>query len=399
MRIIADRYEVVRLIARGGFADVFLAEDTETGQPVAVKLLRGEFAPNEVAAWRRLHHPHIARLLDAGSEDGRGYLVLEYVPGQSLREFLAAGGRLSLPEAARLAAEVSSALEEAHAHGILHNDIKPENIVLAPAGAKLLDFGAAVPLRETLALEDARAFAATLGYVAPEVLAGAAPSVASDIYSLAVVLVEALTGANPGRQPATALAGLALPPAASDVLRAALSANPQERPASARSIAEALLGAEATVPLPRRRATAASPAAPAAMGRARDRSGGRRVRVPAVVAVLGLGVALIALAQLLDRPPGGERVEGESAAVSRAPGWLQLERLGGSAQEATPTPAPTATEAPAVPPPEPSPTPRADAPADNNAPGNGQARGRNAPKPKPAEKPPRGGDRDDDDDD
>jgi serine/threonine-protein kinase len=225
--VVAGRYELVRLLAKGGFADVWLAT-RDDGTPVALKLLRTGSNAAEVAAAQRLHHPNIVPLLDAGSDGGRDYLVFEYVPGQSMRERLA-DGPLSLAEAQDVADAVSSALDYSHREGVLHNDLKPENVILGEDGVRLLDFGSARSLRDTLSLADASEFAGTIAYIAPEVMDGSPPGESSDVFAFGVLLFEALAGQ--------------LPPKVQDAVAEVL---PAEVPAAARSAIQRALSADPT---------------------------------------------------------------------------------------------------------------------------------------------------------
>ena len=144
------RYEVEREIGKGGNARIFLAREPG-GQPVALKILHPELLVSvaadrflrEIKLASQLDHPHIAHLLDSGERDWLVYYVMTYVEGATLREFVAQRGRLSVSDALRVADDLLDALEHAHAHGIIHRDVKPENVVISPQGAVLLDFGIA----------------------------------------------------------------------------------------------------------------------------------------------------------------------------------------------------------------------------------------------------------------
>lgn len=361
--ILAERYALIRLLGQGGFADVFLAEDVTDGTRVAVKRFRDSSADREVNAAKRLSHPHIVRLLNSGQDDGQRFLVFEYVEGETLRERLKTGGPLPEDEAIRLAAELSSALDHAHAHGVLHNDLKPENVILGPNGAQLLDFGAARSLRDTVSIGDPEQLAGTLAYIAPEVLEGEDPTERSDIYSLALVLVEALTGRvpsvmRPGARGGSPLPefGLApLPPLLID----ALSASPEERPQSAGALAAALNGAAPTVRLERTKTKAARKEGPKLRPPRRRRSAGLLLGVM----ITGLLLMLAGLGFAVSSQNGGETAGfGTSGAL--------MTRVAAKAQEAaTSTPAivpkptattvpPTQANGPAKPTPKPKDTPK-----------------------------------------
>src|SRR5262245_39490318 len=152
-RVFANRYELGEEIGRGGMADVFLAHDRLLDRRVAVKVLSPQFAsdPTNVERFRRearaaagLNHPHIVGVYDWGEEDGPSYIVMEYVPGETLREILQEYGRLGAVDAARITADIADALSFAHTHGVVHRDVKPGNVLVTPDGqVKVTDFGIA----------------------------------------------------------------------------------------------------------------------------------------------------------------------------------------------------------------------------------------------------------------
>ncbi|MFL5496732.1 MAG: serine/threonine-protein kinase, partial [Gemmatimonadales bacterium] len=143
-------YEVEREIGKGGNARIYLARDPQ-GHPVALKILHPELLVSvaaerflrEIKLASRLDHPHIAKLLDSGERDWVVYYVMTYVEGLTLRELMSQGNRMSIPDTLRLASDLLDALDHAHARGIIHRDVKPENVVMSPLGAVLLDFGIA----------------------------------------------------------------------------------------------------------------------------------------------------------------------------------------------------------------------------------------------------------------
>jgi serine/threonine-protein kinase len=205
-RVYANRYELGEEIGRGGMAEVFLAHDRLLDRPVAVKVLSPQFAsdPTNVERFRReaqaaagLNHPHIVAVYDWGEEDGTSFIVMEYVAGQTVRELLQTHGRLAPTDAARIAADIADALSFAHAHGVVHRDVKPGNILVTPQGqVKVTDFGIAraetsEPLTKTGAV------LGTATYFSPEQAQGFALDGRSDVYALGVVLYEMLTGVAP----------------------------------------------------------------------------------------------------------------------------------------------------------------------------------------------------------
>jgi serine/threonine-protein kinase len=145
------RYEVEREIGKGGNARIFLAREPG-GSPVALKILHPELLVSvaadrflrEIKLASQLDHPHIAHLLDSGERDWLVYYVMTYVDGPTLRDTLSQRHRLGIPDTLRVAGDLLDALDHAHAHGIIHRDVKPENVVISPGvGAVLLDFGIA----------------------------------------------------------------------------------------------------------------------------------------------------------------------------------------------------------------------------------------------------------------
>jgi beta-lactam-binding protein with PASTA domain len=205
-RVFANRYELGDAIGHGGMADVYLAHDRLLDRDVAVKVLATAYAsdPTNVERFRReaqsaaaLNHPHIVAVYDWGEEDGTSYIVMEYVPGQTLRDIIESYAPIAPMEAARLTAEIADALSFAHAHGVVHRDVKPGNVLVTPQGeVKVTDFGIAradsgEPLTKTGAV------LGTATYFSPEQAQGFALDGRSDVYALGVVLYEMLTGTAP----------------------------------------------------------------------------------------------------------------------------------------------------------------------------------------------------------
>ena len=210
-------YEILAELGAGSFGRVYKARQLSTGQAVAIKMLRlregDSFAEiaNQVERFRRemrlcaeLSHPNLVRLIDSGeSDEGQLYAVFEFVPGSTMKEVLAAEGKLSLPEAVRLMTQVLDALSCAHARGVVHRDLKPENIMVTKTGvrrnAMVLDLGLGGFTREARNRDLARLTATqemmgTPCYAAPEQLRGEPPSTRSDLYSWGLIFLECLTG-------------------------------------------------------------------------------------------------------------------------------------------------------------------------------------------------------------
>ena len=202
-------YRIERELGQGGMATVFLADDLKHDRKVAIKVLRPELAAalgaerftREIRIAARLQHPHILPLLDSGQAEGFLYYVMPYVEGQSLRDRLARQGELPVHEAVRILVEIADALAFAHAQGVVHRDIKPDNVMLSGRHALVMDFGVAKALSEATGRQTLTTAGVALGtpsYMAPE-QATADPNLDHrvDIYAVGVVAYELLTGRTP----------------------------------------------------------------------------------------------------------------------------------------------------------------------------------------------------------
>jgi eukaryotic-like serine/threonine-protein kinase len=200
------RYRRVRLLGHGGMATVELAHDTELDRPVAIKRLAENLAANEEYKQRflrearlagRLSHPNIVAVYDAGAENGVPFIVMEYVEGETVGDLLRRRGRLEPAEAVALALQACSGLEAAHQAGLVHRDIKPQNLLITPDGTlKIADFGIARSLDGTQ-LTHAGTVLGTAGYLAPEQAAGEQATAVADVYAVGAVVYELLTGRPP----------------------------------------------------------------------------------------------------------------------------------------------------------------------------------------------------------
>ncbi len=206
---LADRYAIERELGAGGMATVYLAEDVKHHRQVAVKVLRPELAAalgaerflREIEIAAGLHHPHILALYDSGEADGFLYYVMPYVEGESLRDKLDREGELPVAEAVRILRDVVDALSHAHEHGVVHRDIKPDNVMLSGRHALVADFGVAKAVSEATGRETLTSAGVALGtpvYMAPE-QASADPHIdhRADIYAVGVLGYELLTGQPP----------------------------------------------------------------------------------------------------------------------------------------------------------------------------------------------------------
>jgi len=205
-RVLGGRYRLIRLIARGGMAAVWEADDTRLSRRVAVKVLdphnagddahRARFRREAIAA-AGLAHPGIVATYDTGDDDGLAYIVMELVDGPTLREVLGQRGRLSVGEAASIAVQIADALTFAHEHGLVHRDVKPANVLIQRDGrVKVTDFGIAKAAADG-DLTRAGSVIGTARYLSPEQIGGEGARATSDVYALGLVLYEMLAGGLP----------------------------------------------------------------------------------------------------------------------------------------------------------------------------------------------------------
>ena len=247
-----SRYAVEKTLGKGGMATVELAEDTELQRKVAVKRLFASLAGDDVFQERflregrmaaALSHPNLVAVYDVGEEDGLPYIVMEYVDGQTLAELLARSGPMQPDDAVELLLQVCAGLEHAHAAGLVHRDIKPQNLLIRSDGVvKIADFGIARTLQATQ-LTQVGTVLGTAAYLAPEQAAGEKVTSAADIYSLGAVAYELLTGRTPyevesladlaqeQRQPPPPMRDV--PPELERAVLRALAFKPSNRPSAA----------------------------------------------------------------------------------------------------------------------------------------------------------------------
>ena len=271
-RVLDQRYELQELIGGGGMADVYRAQDLLLNRPVAVKILHEQFKSDtefinkfnrEAQAAARLSHPNIVNIFDVGVMDDAHYIVMEYVPGRTLKDRIKQEGHLSVGDALQVAKDIARALAHAHANNLVHCDIKPHNILMMPDGsAKVADFGIARAVTESTMTYTGNVVG-SVHYFSPEQAKGTLITPKSDVYSLGVVLYEMLTGALPftGETPVSiAMKHLQeepvsvrqldpdIPPVVEAIVARAMSKDPAMRPAAAEFMhdiqqAEQMLGA------------------------------------------------------------------------------------------------------------------------------------------------------------
>ena len=256
-RVLDQRYGLQEQIGSGGMADVYRAQDLLLNRPVAVKILHEQFRSDtefinkfnrEAQAAARLSHPNIVNIYDVGVMDDAHYIVMEYVPGRTLKDKIKQEGRLSVEEALHIAKDIASALANAHANNLVHCDIKPHNILMMPDGsAKVADFGIARAVTESTMTYSGNVVG-SVHYFSPEQAKGTMITPKSDVYSLGVVLYEMLTGTLPftGETPVSiAMKHLqdeplsvrqidpSIPPVVEAIVTRAMSKDPAMRPDAA----------------------------------------------------------------------------------------------------------------------------------------------------------------------
>ena len=391
---LASRYEITQRIGEGNFAETFLATDTALGRQVAIKILRDQYArdPRVAARFERearaaasVTHPNVVDVFDYGRDGDTLYIVMEWVNGTDLKDYIRRHGPLPVAEATRLMREILAGLGAIHAAGIIHRDVKSQNVLISRSGiAKLTDFGIARGSVDS-GLTDTGMALGTAAYMAPEQATGAPLTPAADIYAAGVILFEMLTarlpfpGDNPVQVmyqhvndppvlPRSIIA--AIPPALELVIMRALAKDPTARFASADAMAQALtdppdptqatrIMAAASTPTlvtprlrpgdggpppPRRRMLAPQPSGP----------GWPLVLAAALLILLGLGGLFL----LAARGGGAPTPTPTLGAVVESAATPSPTATSTPTPTPTPTPVPTATPTPtATPVPTATPTP------------------------------------------
>jgi serine/threonine-protein kinase len=266
--VFAERYRLIDFIGQGGMSLVYRAVDVRTGHSVAIKILKSEYNGDkeflerfqrEAQAASLMSHHNIVNLLDVGVEGDYRYLVAEYVSGSTLKEIIQQKGHINTTTAIQITVRILSALQHAHDNGIIHRDIKPQNVLVNADGhVKVADFGIA-RMTNAFTISKGDTVVGSVHYSSPEQASGSVVEASSDIYSTGVVLYEMLTGRVPfvgdtpvsvamqhinSQPPPIAELNPEVPPAGIAVVMKALEKSPKKRYQSAREMADALLKAK-----------------------------------------------------------------------------------------------------------------------------------------------------------
>ena len=265
--LLAGRYRVVRQLGQGGMGSVWLAEDTVLdNRQVAIKMLPSVLVSNkraykqiksEALVSLKLSHPNIAPFRSFEDNGGNPFLVVDYIEGQSLDDYLAEKGTLSEAETIKLLKPIAEALDYAHGEGVIHRDVKPANIMIRKDGHPfILDFGIAREVQETMTMVTGKLSSGTLMYMSPEQVRGLAPTASQDVYSLAAVAYECLAGHPPfyrGQIEYQIVNEVPEPPALqndfSRIVMKALSKDPLKRPETCRLLYEDSMGKAVRLPV------------------------------------------------------------------------------------------------------------------------------------------------------
>ena len=336
-QLIGERYEVEELVGKGGMSSVYRARDDVLERRVALKILHEHFSGDpeyverfrrEARAIARLNHPNIVTVIDRGEFEGRQFIVFEHVPGENLKEIVEREGPLSVSQALALTHQIARGLSFAHDNGVVHRDVKPQNVLLdETGGAKVTDFGIARSLEPEDGLTETGTLLGTSDYIAPEQATGGPVDERSDQYSLGVLLYELLTGEVPYRAGSFMAVAMRhvrdpvpsvrerrpdVPAQVDEIVARAMSKSPQDRFPSIEvmmAAIEACLADEygrtarngATDVVPRAAAPRPAPARAGPRARSARR---RRGFVPLLLGLVALGLGALVLGFLVTRTDG-----------------------------------------------------------------------------------------------
>src|SRR6266568_697180 len=262
--MLGDRYEILQLLGQGGMGAVYKARDVELERTVALKLIRPDLASHpevlrrfkqELILARDVTHRNVVRIYDLGQASGVRYITMEYVEGRDLRALLNEKGKLTPEEAVPIFLQIAAALEAAHHAGVVHRDLKPQNVMVDQDGrVYVMDFGVAGSL-ETPGMTQTGALMGTPEYMSPEQAKGMKVDARSDLFSMGIIFYEMLSGVSPFKADTTmatmfkrtreravplAQAGSGVPVFLSDIVSKCLEIDPEQRYPSARAIIEDL---------------------------------------------------------------------------------------------------------------------------------------------------------------
>ena len=317
-------YRIEGLIARGGMGVVYRAEHPRLGATIALKVMDPELAMDEAIRERfvrearaaaRVRHPNIVPIYDAGEWHGDLYIAMGYIDGDDLRTVLRKSGALPLDQTSEIGAQIASALDAAHRSGLIHRDVKPGNILIepgagpgSPAVAYLADLGLTKQVDSRTGVTESGALVGTIDYMAPEQMRGQRVDAKVDVYALACVLFECLTGSVPYRRenqaaviwahlndevPRASALNPALPAAVDEALARGMAKAPEDRFATARELVEALEAPQAPAPEP-----APTQVTPSPTGQAIPSPGKPHGKMRGIILAVGVGALLGAAAAL-----------------------------------------------------------------------------------------------------
>jgi eukaryotic-like serine/threonine-protein kinase len=343
--VIAERYELEEAVGHGGMSSVYRGHDRLLERTVALKVLHAHFGDDaeyverfrrEARAVAQLSHPHIVTVIDRGSADGHQFIVFEYVEGENLKQLVERIGPMPVDRVLELGIQIAEALAFAHAHDLVHRDVKPQNVLIDSAGdAKVTDFGIARSLDVERGVTQTGTVMGTSNYLSPEQAAGKPVTQATDVYSLGVVLYELLTGEVPfhgdnlvavaikhvTEHPPSLLDQRAdIPPRVAQAVERALEKDPAQRFASMDAFANELRRCrdELGGPETERTLIRGTPVVAAPLPARKSRARRRRGRLPTLLALAGLVLIAVVVAVIAfdgsgagtGHPGGGGTVNG-----------------------------------------------------------------------------------------